>query len=56
MWRVIATQETGEEITVKVGIREYEDALALADKTFAEYEEWRDCWVEKDPIFQEFRF
>ena len=51
LWRVIAIQETGEEIMVADLVPSQGEALKIMDKALQDHEEWRDAWVETHPFF-----
>ena len=51
LWRVIAEQETGEEIMVADRVEDEGEAQRLADKAIEEHEEWRNAWIERHPFF-----
>lgn len=46
MWRVIAEQETGEELLCLDGISTQAEAEDVADRFYAEHPEWRRVWTE----------
>lgn len=47
-YRVMATQETGEEICVQSGIAGEFQARQIAEDAYLSHEEWRGCWVEDE--------
>jgi len=51
LWRVIAEQETGEEIMVADHVEDEGEAQRIADKAMADHEEWRNAWIERHPFF-----
>lgn len=46
LYRVVATQETGEEQLVKERIRSRREAEQVAAEAYDSHPEWRGCWVE----------
>lgn len=50
LYRVIAQQETGEEIMVRDQVRTEDEAWEIADTCLNDHPEWRAAWAERHPL------
>lgn len=48
MFRVMALQETHEEVCVCNFVADYHSAWLIAERALQEHEEWCDAWVERE--------
>ncbi len=53
-FRVMATQETGEEICVANRVSGSVTAYKLAVQAMDDHPEWRDAWIEREEAYRFF--